>query len=358
MTDTLQPQMGEELFSINQPSLEIGDRLSESELCPNDLLQGQEAAFERDIRRLQARRSEFVTIACPACGSVDHDFAFTKHTFDYLNCSHCHTIYMSPRPSPEVMDSYYSHSENYQYWAKYIFPASEASRREKVHRPWLKRVIEYCDRFEISHGTLLEIGPGFGTFAALATSSNHFDEVIVVEPTPELAQACRDRGVKTIEKRVEDIDREIGEVEIVVSFEVIEHLFNPSLFLQQCSQRLKEGGLLVLSCPNGRGFDIAVLGANSLAVDPEHVNLFNPRSLTHLVEQHGFQVREVSTPGRLDAELVRTAARDGQIDLSNNPFLHRVLVEEWDQLGWPFQKFLAENGLSSHLWLVAQKKLL
>jgi hypothetical protein len=32
-----------------------------------------------------------------------------------------------------------------------------------------------------------------------------------------------------------------------------------------------------------------------------------------------------------------------------------VLVEEWERLGWPFQMFLAEQGLSSHMWLAARR---
>src|SRR5581483_5633378 len=123
----------------------LKEKLSEQELCPGDLLRGQEEAFARDIERLQARLDEFVTVPCPACGKADGKFFFSKHRFAYLSCPHCATLYMSPRPSPAVMASYYGNSENYQYWAKHIFPASEASRREKLHKPWLRRVLDFCD---------------------------------------------------------------------------------------------------------------------------------------------------------------------------------------------------------------------
>jgi 2-polyprenyl-3-methyl-5-hydroxy-6-metoxy-1,4-benzoquinol methylase len=202
----------------------------------------------------------------------------------------------------------------------------------------------------------MEIGAGFGTFAALAQESGTFEHIVVVEPTPEMAQACRDRGVHVINKRIEDISTEIDRVDVAVAFEVIEHLFEPRHFLRQCARRVKPGGLLVLSCPNGQGFDIALLGSISLAIDPEHVNLFNPRSLSLLVESCDFEVLEVSTPGRLDAEFVHTAIEAGTFDMPHDPFLKRVLVDEWDRLGWPFQQFLAENGLSSHMWIAARRR--
>ena len=61
-----------------------GERLSEKELCPDDLLRGQEEAFQRDIERLQERKHEFVHVTCPACNCKDYQFAFKKFDFDYI----------------------------------------------------------------------------------------------------------------------------------------------------------------------------------------------------------------------------------------------------------------------------------
>ncbi|OGQ88408.1 MAG: hypothetical protein A2512_05745 [Deltaproteobacteria bacterium RIFOXYD12_FULL_56_24] len=331
-------------------------RLSENEIRPAELLAGQEAAFARDVARLQHRFAEFVTVSCPACGAAGSEQAFEKYGFSFKSCNGCKTLYMSPRPSEEVMADYYRNSENYAYWAEHIFPASESARREKIHKPWLARVLAYCDRFQVGRGTLLEIGPGFGTFSSLAIEQRAFARVMAVEPTPELAEACRRRGVVVFEKRVEDLaEGEIAEADVVAAFEVIEHLFEPSRLLTGISRVLRPGGLLVLSCPNGQGFDVAVLGPGSKAVDTEHVNLFNPTSLSLLVRTCGFEVLEVSTPGRLDAEFVHDVIVRGEYDVTGQPFLRRVLLDEWERLGSDFQQFLADHQLSSHLWLVARK---
>lgn len=329
--------------------------LSETELCPPDLLAGQEAAFARDVARLRARASEFVRVACPACGARDARPAIVKWGFRWMACRGCATRYMDPRPSEAVMADYYRDSENYAYWAEHIFPASEAARREKVQRPWLERILGYCAAEGVPTGTLVEAGPGFGTFAALATATGAFDRVVAVEPTPQLAAACRARGVEVVEARVEEAAPHLTPADVVAAFEVIEHLFDPDRFVADCARLVRPGGLLVLSCPNGLGFDIRTLGPDSLAVDPEHVNLFTPASLAGLLERHGFTVVSSTTPGRLDAEFVREAVLAGRKDLSGEPFLERVLVTEWDRLGEPFQRFLAENGLSSHMWIAARR---
>jgi 2-polyprenyl-3-methyl-5-hydroxy-6-metoxy-1,4-benzoquinol methylase/ribosomal protein S27E len=338
------------------PPLAIDEPLSESELCPDDLLRGQEEAFARDVARLRARSAGFVRCDCPACDGTDVEPIFEKEGFAYVRCGSCRTIYMDPRPSPDIMADYYASSENYRYWASFIFPASEDARRRKIHEPWFARVVDYCTRFGIEKGMLVDVGGGFGTFAEVAVADGSFERVVVVEPTPELAAACRERGLEVIETRVEDVAGRVSGADVVVSFETIEHLFSPREFLHQVKKMIKPGGLLVVSCPNGEGFDIATLGAVSLAVDPEHVNLFNPSSLSLLLEKEGFKPLEVTTPGRLDAEFVRTAVLEGRHSLDGQPLLERILITEWDRLGQPFQNFLAANGLSSHMWATARAR--
>ncbi|MBU2499791.1 class I SAM-dependent methyltransferase, partial [bacterium] len=87
----------------------------------------------------------------------------------------------------------------------------------------------------------------------------------------------------------------------------------------------------------------------------EHVNMFHPESLAVLLERCGFTVESCATPGRLDADLVRQQILDGRFDAVGHPFLRRVLVEDWDRLGGPFQGFLRDHGLSSNMVVTARR---
>ena len=310
--------------------------------------------YEADVRWLVAHRDRFVDEPCPACGSAEASPKWRKYDLDYVECGNCETTYMRPRPEPALLGEYYRRSENYAYWSEVVFPASEDARREKIFRPRAERVVEIARHHRSSLGTLVDVGAGFGTFCEEVERLGAFDRVIAIEPEPHLAAVCRERGLEVIESPVEDADlgEELG---VITSFEVIEHLFAPRELIGRCSEVLAPGGLFIVTCPNGQGFDVVELGAASSVVDTEHLNYFHPASLARLVDNEGLEVLETRTPGRLDAEIVRKRALAGDIDLAGRPFLKRVLIDEWDRLGDRFQDFLAENGLSSNMWVVARQ---
>jgi SAM-dependent methyltransferase len=256
------------------------------------------------------------------------------------------------------MDDYYSNSENYAIWQKHIFPRSEVNRREKICRPNLEKLLMECSQRGFDRPSLVEIGPGFGTFALLAIESNYFSDVSVVERNPQMVAACKSKGIRVIEEALEHSTAVSSEtVDIVVMFEVIEHVFNPMEFLSIVNIMLKRNGLLMLTCPNGKGFDTLMLQEASPSVDTEHVNLFNPVSIAILLERCGFECTHVETPGRLDVELVRNAVVEGQCDLGKEIFWRTLLLESFDSMGEDFQRFLVKNTLSGSMRVIARKKI-
>ncbi len=334
--------------------------LTENEIRPEALMAEQARLFAEDIARLMARRDEFITVPCPACEAIQFEPAFEKTGMSFVTCVQCETLYANPRPRTEHLADYYRHSKNYEYWSKHIFPASEAARREKIFKPRVALVLEICDRFQIPTDLLMEVGAGFGLFGEELRRVDRFRRIVAVEPTPYLAEDCRRRGLEVLEKPIEriqpqDVLKSGESISVIASFEVIEHLFSPREFLTQCAELLTPGGALMLTCPNSKGFDVQMLGEKSSAVDVEHLNLFNPRSLAGLMEACGFEVIDTQTPGKLDAELVRKQMLNGGLNPDEHPFLKQVLLEQWEESGAAFQQFLINQRLSSNMLLVGRK---
>ena len=329
---------------------------SEEDIRPAQLMLDKQRYMDADRDYLLSRKDEWVEVECPACGSCDSRFYGEKLGIAYVKCTQCGTVYTNPRPSQALLHNFYATSQNYGYWNKYIFPATEETRRTNIFRPRAEQILDYCESVSIEKHTLLEIGAGFGTFCEEVTDLGAFERIIALEPSTDLAETCRTKGLEVIDSPIEEVNEE-GIADVIVAFEVIEHLFSPCNFVQQCLRLLRPSGLLVLTCPNVRGFDIAMLGMSSDTFDHEHLNYFHTESLPNLLKYCGLEIIDVQTPGQLDADIARKHVLERVVDLDNQPFLQEVLIERWEELGQAFQSFLATNQLSSHMWVVARKQL-
>lgn len=328
----------------------------EDDIRPSIYKRGMERAREADLKYLDNKKNNFTNISCPACGLESYSFLFRKYNFDFVICKECETVFMNPRATEQILAEFYTQSKMYKYWNKHIFPASEKDRREKIVKPRVKRILDICEKFNIATNCLVEVGAGFGTFCEEVMHTKKFKNIIAIEPSVNLAESCQQKGIKIIKNSVENIKEINIKPNVVVSFEVIEHLFSPEFFLQNCYQLINPNSIIVITCPNFKGFDISTLGLVSDSIDAEHINLFNPTALKKLFVRCGFEVLECFTPGEIDVDIVRNKIMAGEYDVSKQPFLKTILINKWDKLGQKFQQFLQENNLSSHMWLVAKRK--
>lgn len=328
--------------------------MKEADIRPTALMADKEKSLQWDVEFLLSSKGDWVKVDCPACGSKQHHLFGEKNGFSYAECDACSSVFTNPRPSLDTLHRFYSQSKNYDYWNKYIFPQTEIVRRKNLFRPRAQKVADFANSRQLKGGVLLEVGAAFGWFCEEIKSFNVFERVIAVEPTPGLAETCRKKGIETIESPIEKVNLD-DLVDIVVSFEVIEHLFSPEEFIRQCSRLLKPNGVLVLSCPNVKGFDVGTLGINSGTFDHEHLNYFHPRSLGKLLIRLGFNILTLETPGKLDVDIVKNRVMEGKIDVSGNFLLSELFNrDDVSQLA-AFQKFLSENLMSSHMWVIAEK---
>tara|TARA_B100001989_G_scaffold223163_1_gene176949 strand:+ start:10173 stop:10961 length:789 start_codon:yes stop_codon:yes gene_type:complete len=261
---------------------------------------------------------------------------------------------MNPRPSKKSMDIYYKTSRNYKYWAENIFPSSANARTEMICKPSLKRIeqtLENC--IEFKKCDVLEIGPGFGLFAELCDKEKAFRSMEVLEPTPPLATHCKEIGLKVNETDIESFEKK-NAFNLIFAFEVIEHIYDPYFFLRKTKDFLTEKGFLVISCPNGIGFDTKMLGPFSPSVDNEHVNLFSPKGIEYILERSGFKLISLQTPGKMDVEIVSNF-----FDESPGFFKHennfKKLLEENKNSKENLQYKISKEKLSGHMWAFAQK---
>lgn len=326
-------------------------------------------AAQADWAWFQARSAAFVGGHCPLCGpdsapeprggAAPAVYALPSGVL-YQRCAHCATLFMSPRPTAEIYAAYYPSSRLMQVFAQRIFMASAQARHELIYKERLARMLNYFSPGSTlgQRGDYVEIGAGSGAFAALVQETGFFGRVIAIEPNADCAADCRQKGLDVLEQSVEQVDLALlQKAQLIACFETLEHLTEPANFIQTLFDKMPAGALLVLTTPNGLGFDIQELGAHSTTLGWTHVHLFNPISLAALLRKSGFSVLDVLTPGILDVDLVARAyeKQKQSQELPPRGWLENLLLGTDEKAKDDFQQFLCAHGMSSHMWAVARK---
>ena len=111
------------------------------------------------------------------------------------------------------------------------------------------------------------------------------------------------------------------------------------------------GDLFIFTALSGIGVDIQVLWENSKSVSPpHHLNFMNPKSLNLLLIRLGFENLEVTTPGKLDLDIL---ANNGSF--IKDRFWCTFIRVATDQEKKVWQEMIASSGLSSHMMAVCRK---
>ena len=95
---------------------------------------------------------------------------------------------------------------------------------------------------------IADIGCGAGSF--ISHVSGLAEKIIAIEPTERYHSSLRQRGFSVFSYAADALKAHREGVDIAVTFQVIEHLLNPRVFLTEIAALLKPGGVLIIATPN------------------------------------------------------------------------------------------------------------
>lgn len=294
---------------------------------------------------------ERVSGKCPACEDVGVH-AFEKFGFSYEVCPGCQTLFVNPRPISDAFSKYYTESQSSKFWATTFYKQTAQARRELLWKPKAQLIHETLENLGAAKHTLIDIGGGFGLFAEAYRDISGCAPIII-EPGPNLAQACRERSLSVIQKFLEEVDfHDLPEgPKVFVSFELFEHLHDPAVFLQKLERLMSSGDLFIFTTLSGLGVDIQALWENSKSVTPpHHLNFFNPRSVSILLTRLGLENLAITTPGKLDIDILVNS--NGII---KDRFWQTFVETASDSVKAAWQDMIASTGWSSHMMVVCRK---
>ena len=165
---------------------------------------------------------------------------------------------MNPRPDPELLREPITRSENYEYWNRVVFPASEDARREKIFRPRAERIAAIAQRHGAGcaqrsgrRGRLRHVLRG-GQCARASSSAS-----IALEPEPHLAATCRGKGLDVIEAPIEDAELDRRRRRRRHELRGDRAPLRAAGVHRALRALVPTAGLFVVTCPNVKGLDIA-----------------------------------------------------------------------------------------------------
>lgn len=197
-------------------------------------------------------------------------------------CRNCGFIFSKQIPTESELIEYY---EGY-------------GRNDYLSPITVKRYHELLDRFEPFRKTnnLIDVGCGIGYFLEVAKERGW--NVFGTEYTDEAIRICTEKGITMKQGKLNPIDFEGIEFDIITSFEVLEHINNPREEITNFYSILRKGGLVYFTTPNFNSMlRYRLRDRYDVITYPEHLSYYTPKTITRLFDSNGFKKKKVETTG-------------------------------------------------------------
>ncbi len=227
---------------------------------------------------------------CPACASSHAQWAFVVDGFPHVRCLDCQSVFVSPLPTPQVVEATYLDPEYHGDIAQ-----SEERMREEARARALVMRDRGCRR-------VLEIGCGAGFFVEALLELGI--EAEGVDPGPQARRAAA-RGLPIHPIWLHEL-RPDHPYDGVAMFELLEHLPEPVDALSWSHRNTRPAATLALSTPSGSGVAARVLGRRfPMLCPPNHLEIFSRAGLHALLVRGGFEPFRWDSFSNLDQDTLR-----------------------------------------------------
>jgi SAM-dependent methyltransferase len=239
---------------------------------------------------------------CPVCDGDRIERGYDLKEFEVLSCASCRTAWRSNMYTPAQVAAMYE-DEPYEEHPFFGYDSDAESLRKVPRFRRFEQGLGVVER-EVGIGKLLDVGCGAGTFMAIAAS--HGWDVYGVEMNEALCAEV-DKAVgpgRVTVGAFEALDPEEHSYDVITLWDVIEHVLDPSAFIERAQRMLRPGGIIVICTPDEESVlantGKAILRASggrwnypALALHPRyHTFFFSGTSLENLFTGRGMKVVE------------------------------------------------------------------
>jgi 2-polyprenyl-3-methyl-5-hydroxy-6-metoxy-1,4-benzoquinol methylase len=202
-------------------------------------------------------------------------------------------------PTAEEMRAYAE-----QHYREGVY--AEYARARPLKVATFRRRLALLSR-HLQGGRLLDLGAACGFMLEAALEAG-FDPSGVEFSAPAIELAAPAIRPRIVRGDVNDLPP--GQFDVLTAFDIIEHQLDPALALRRWAERLRPGGLLLLTTPDAGSLLGRLMGRHWPMLQPlQHTVLFSREAMARLVDEAGLDLllvrsaEKVMTPAYLTGQL-------------------------------------------------------
>lgn len=198
-------------------------------------------------------------------------------TQQLVTCHDCGMIYESPRYDAETIVKGYMASQEGDHDSQYHM---------RVHS-FLKVLEKQAKRIPPPNAKVLDIGTAGGAF--LDAAKRYGYDAYGMEPSADLVNRGKARGLKIEQGTIESHSFETGSFDMVCLWDVIEHLPDPKTALIEIKKLIKPNGILLINFPDIGTWQAKLAKEKFWWILSVHLHHFTRKSIADICQRTGFE---------------------------------------------------------------------
>ena len=202
---------------------------------------------------------------------TDIDFGnLVTQDIDFCECQNCKLRFYNPLITGD--EKFYNALQKFDWY--YM------DEKEEYH---------YAKKYIGSNDKVLEVGSGKGAFAKHLATKNY----IGLDFSQNAKEMAAKNGVTIENEMVQDYAiKHTEEFDVVVSFQVLEHVSDPKEFLESNLSALKKGGKLIVAVPSEDSF-LKYVTNGILNMPPHHVTRWSDATFDYIAQKYNLDIETI-----------------------------------------------------------------
>ena len=222
-----------------------------------------------NIKKLEAINKDDLVFLCKRMTDTDFGYLIAKD-LDYCECQECKLRYFDPLVSGD--EKFYNALQKFEWY--YM--------DEKEEYVYAKEYIKANDK-------VLEVGSGKGAFAKHIPTKDY----IGLDFSENAKKMAEKNGITIENEMIQDYaENHKEEFDVVVSFQVLEHVSNPKSFIEAKIKTLQSGGKMIIAVPSEDSF-LKYVTNGILNMPPHHVTRWSDETLEFIAKRYNLEVETI-----------------------------------------------------------------